>query len=293
MSKASRREFVGILASSAAAAATTVAFGQEPRENLNEPLLRVGRLEQPNGPAHPLDPAIQMARTALDRMQRGIRDYSSTLIKQERIKGELLPTEHMHAEVRNEVVRNGAVVQPFSVYLNFLKPDEIAGRQVIYVKGANKNKLVAREAKGPERFFGWVWLKPEGALAMRGQRYPITDIGIENLLAKLIERGTRDRKNDPRALLTGVRFIEGAKINGRQCTVLEVTHPEKKPWFDFNVARIFMDAQMQVPIRYAAYSWPTKPGGPLVLEEAYTYLNLKVNVDLKGDAFDHKKRTPA
>ena len=293
MSRASRREFVGMLASSAAFAANRIAFGQEPRENLKEPVVRVGRLEQPNGPVHPLNRAIKIAHASLDRMHESISDYTCTLIKQERIKGELMPTEHIHTEVRNEKVANGAVVQPFSVYLRFLKPDDISGRQVIYVKDANKDKIVAREAKGPERFFGWVWLKPDGVLAMRGQRYPITDIGIENLLTKLIERGTRDRKNDPKALLTDVRFIKGAKINGRQCTVLEVTHPEKKPWFDFNVARVFMDDELQVPIRYAAYSWPTRPGGKMVLEEAYTYLNIKPNASLKDEAFNHKKRTSA
>lgn len=294
MSRASRREFVGYLASTAALAATTVVFGDEPRQSrdgLKEPVLRVSKRLEPAPPAeHPLDQAITIARDGLEQIQKSISDYSCLLVKQERIKGKLMPTEHMHAEIRNEKVENGAVRQPFSVYLRFLKPEDMSGRQVIFVKGANNGKLVGKEAKGARKFFGAVWLPPEGLLAMAGQRYPITDIGIENLVAKLIERGIRDKKNDPTGALTTSRIIPGAKINGRKCTVIEATHPEKKPWFDFYIARVFIDDELQVPIRYAAYSWPTQPGGKPLLEEAYTHLNIKLNIGLKDEDFDHKTK---
>ena len=32
-----------------------------------------------------------------------------------------------------------------------------------------------------------------------------------------------------------------------------------------------------MPIRYAAYLWPETPGGNAAVEEAYTYVNLKIN----------------
>lgn len=294
MSRASRRQFVSVLASSAAFAASRLVFGDEPRQSrdkLNEPVLRVSkRLDAANKQEHPLDPAIVLAQQGLDRIRKSIHDYSCTLVKQERINGELLPAEHMHAEIRNEKIENGVVRQPFSVYLRFLRPEAISGRQVIWVKGANNGKMVAKEARGIRAAFGAVWLKPDGLIAMQGQRYPITDIGIENLVAKLVERASRDRKNDPKGIDTSVRFIEGAKINGRLCTVLEAKHPEKKPWFDFHIARVFIDDELQVPIRYAAYSWPTMPGGKPLLEEAYTHLNIKVNVGLKNEDFNHKTK---
>ena len=43
---------------------------------------------------------------------------------------------------------------------------------------------------------------------------------------------------------------------------------------------------MNVPIRYAAYSWPKDPGGKPVLEEEYTYLDVKLNVGLGEIDFD-------
>jgi hypothetical protein len=292
MSRASRREFVGYLASTTALAATTVVLGDEPqpRDGLKEPVLRVSkRLEPAAPPQHPMDPAIQVARDGLERLQKSMQDYSCLLVKQERIKGELMPTEHIHAEIRNERMVNG-IKTPFSVYLRFLKPEEMSGRQVIYVKGANNGKIVGQEFKGIRALAGAVWLRPDGLLAMQGQRYPITDIGIENLVVKLIERAIQDKKNDPQGKFTTVRFIKGAKINGRQCTVLEAKHPEKKPWFDFYLARVFIDDELQVPVRYAAYSWATVPGGKPVLEEAYTHLNIKPNVGLKDEDFDYKTK---
>lgn len=295
-SRVTRRKWLSLLASSTALYTAGVAWGQAPgesREQLTEPVLRVTKRidSNPRVPAHPLDPAITIAQEGLERIQSTVVDYTCTIVKQERINGELTPTEHMRAEIRNRKIGPAGMTQPLSVYLNFLKPDEIQGREVIYVEGKNNGKMVAHEAKGIKSAFGWVWLNPDGILAMQGQRYPITEIGIENLVDKLVERANRDRMADPQALTTQVRFIEGAKINGRSCTVIEVTHPEQLPCYDFYIARVFIDDQLQVPVRYAAYTWPTTPGGKPIIEEAYTYLDLKLNVGLTDDSFDHLKKT--
>jgi Protein of unknown function (DUF1571) len=294
-SRVSRRAWISLVASSATLCSITGTWAQSPRESreqLKEPVFRVTKRIEPadRKPLHPLDPALQIARDGLDRIQNHVKDYTCMIVKQERIKGELNPAEHMKAEIRNRKAGTQVAAQPFSVYLNFLKPDAIKGREVIFVEGQNNDKMVAHEAKGIKAAFGNVWLKPTGILAMQGQRYPVTEIGIENLVAKLIERGTRDRKNDPDAKTTSVRIIEGAKINGRGCQVIEVTHPVKKPFYDFHIARVFIDNELKVPVRYAAYTWPATPGGRPLLEEAYTYLDLKLNVGLAEQNFDHTKK---
>ncbi|MDA1051869.1 MAG: DUF1571 domain-containing protein [Planctomycetota bacterium] len=291
-SRVSRRTWISLLASSTAAYTVAMAWGQEPRDQLQEPVFRVTKRIEPEArmPVHPLDPAIKIAEDGLQRIRTQVIDYSCTIVKQERIKGELLPTEHIRAEIRNRKTGETHPPQPFSVYLNFLKPDDIQGREVIYVEGINEGKMVAHEAKPPKSLFGPVWLNPDGILAMHGQRYPITEIGIENLVDKLIERATRDRAADPEALTTQVRYIENAKINGRSCLVIEVVHPVQKPYYDFHIARVFIDDQLQVPVRYAAYTWPTTPGGKPQLEEAYTYLDMQMNVGLNANDFDHTKK---
>lgn len=291
-SRVTRRTWLSLLATSTAASTVALAWAQEPRDQLKEPVFRVTKRIEPDQrkDSHPLDAAIRVAEDGLARIQSGVSTYTCTIVKQERIKGELLPTEHMEAHIQSRRLGESAAAQPFSVYLKFLKPDAIQGREVIYVEGANSGKMVAREAKGPKSLFGWVWLKPDGLLAMQGQRYPITDIGIEYLVEQLVDRATRDRRTDPNATNTKVRFIEKAKINGRVCTVIEVVHPIASAKFDFHLARVFIDDELQVPIRYAAYSWPTTPGGRPVVEEAYTYLNMKLNVGLSEDTFDYTKK---
>ena len=38
--------------------------------------------------------------------------------------------------------------------------------------------------------------------------------------------------------------------------------------------------ELNLPIRYESWSWPTEPGGKPLLEEEYTYTKLRVNVGL-------------
>ena len=70
------------------------------------------------------------------------------------------------------------------------------------------------------------------------------------------------------------------------CTLIEVRHPQPRPYFDFHIAHIFIDDELDIPIRYAAYSWPATAGGEPILEEEYTYLDVKVNVGLTELDFD-------
>jgi hypothetical protein len=196
----------------------------------------------------------------------------------------------MHVKIRNRKLEGDKVLTPLSVYLNFLKPDNIKGREVVWVEGQNNNKLRAHEGGAGGRFIPSMWLDPDGTLAMRGNLHPIYDIGIENLVIKLIDKGQTVRALGPENC--EVTFTQGAKIKGskddvRTCTVLNVRHPEQREPYEFYLAQVFIDNVHQVPIRYVAYSWPTEPGDSTgaVLEE-YTYLNLKLNVGLTDADFD-------
>jgi len=233
--------------------------------------------------AHPLDPAIEIASRGLDQINRNIKDYTATLVKRERIDGVLSDNEFMFVKIRNRKVDSGRVITPFGVYMKFLKPRSKAGREVIYVEGSNSGKLLAHETPGLKNLIT-AKLPTDGYLAMLGNRYPITEAGVENLTAKLLEKGTHDRKYGE----CDVKFFKGAKINDRTCTLLQVTHPTPRPHFEFHIAQVFIDDELQVPIRYAAYSWPTTPGGKPVLEEEYTYMNLKLNVGLTEMDFSSK-----
>lgn len=226
---------------------------------------------------HPLMPALRLAETSLNRFDRDVKDYSAMLIKQERINGELGEQEAAYIKVRN---------QPhFGVYMFFLKPNK--GQECLYRDGpgAVQGKLYARGA-GMAKRLGVMELDPHGRLAMRGQKYPITKLGLRNLMTELIDVA----KNDVNFAECEVRSAQ-SQINGRKTTLIEVVHPVQRNNFRFHKAELFMDNQLRIPIRYAAYLWPAVPGAPPPLEEAYTYLDLKINNGYTD--LDFEKSNPA
>ncbi len=237
----------------------------------------VARVAEANAP-HPLDDALEIAFEGLEHMRANIHDYTAVLVKRERVDNQLGEPQYMSLKIRNERDTD-EVSQPFSVYMKFLKPRAQAGREVIWVKGRNANKLLAHEGGllGVKTFH----LDPDGWLAMKGQRYPIYDAGIENLILKLIEKAERDRA----AGICEVVKRPNANINNRPCTMIEVTHPDRESPYEFYKAQVFIDNELQVPVRYAAYDWPQPGQKPELLEE-YTYINLNINVGLTDADFD-------
>ena len=221
---------------------------------------------------HPLMPALRWARDGLQGMER-IHDYTATLVKSERIGNTLGEEQYIALKVRHK---------PFSVYLGFLKPVALRGQECMYIEGANNGKMWAHGTGIQETMFGTVSLLPDGNMAMRGQRYPLTQIGVLNLTRRLIEVANEDIKYGE----CEVKYFKGAKINDRVCTCTQVVHPVPRKNFLFNVARIFVDDNLNIPVRYEAYDWPKAPGGAPELIEAYTYLNMKFNVGLTDFDFD-------
>ena len=64
----------------------------------------------------------------------------------------------------------------------------------MYIEGANDDKMCAHASPGTLRGkFGTVSLAPNSAMAMKGQHYPITELGIANLTKRLIEVGEHDK----------------------------------------------------------------------------------------------------
>lgn len=230
---------------------------------------------------HPIDPALEIAQEGLDHIRRDVRDYTARLVKRERVDGKLGPEETMQVKIRNRKREGDRLVTPLSVYMRFEKPAAAKDREVIWVEGANDGCLIAHEGSGLVKAYR-AYLPPDHKWAMAGNRYPITHIGLENLIEKLIERGTRERQHED----CEVRIVDDAELNGRPCRRIELRHPEKKPEYDFYLAEIYIDKEYFLPIRYAAYSWPEMEGGDPLLEEEYTYIDLKLNVGLTEADFD-------
>jgi hypothetical protein len=275
--------------------AGAVAYGQN---NLTEPVYRVANetsaaqpadaqpadtpAPQPapaaNGPIdltlqpneHPLAPVIRALKVSEEVLDSSIQDYSCTFVKRERIEGQLGERQHILMKVAH---------QPFSVYMNFVQP--FAGREVVYVAGQNENKMVVLEA-GFKRWVGKLNLDPEGAVAMRGQKHPITQVGIRNLAAKLIKLWEAEMQYAE----CKVESNAESKVDGRSATMIQVTHPVPRQNFRGHVQRLFIDNELKIPIHYDVHLWPAQPGQAPPLDESYTYQNLKINNGFTARDFD-------
>ena len=270
---------------------------QESREGLRFPVYRVAqapaqpRPAQPVQAEHPLKPMVAKAEELLKKMDADVQDYTATLVKRERIGKVLHDYQYMQVKVRHERKNaRGEVTTPFSVYLNFLAPEDIKGREVIYVKGRNDGKLTAHDGGtgliAAIKSAVTVNLDPTSDMAMEGNKYPITDIGVQNLMTKLIEVASEDMKYGE----CEVKVFNNTKINGRVCTCMQSVHPNPRDHFRFHIARIYIDDELQLPIRYESYGWPTREGEDPPLLEEYTYLNLKTNNGFTDRDFDPSNR---
>lgn len=225
---------------------------------------------------HPLAPALRIAQDGLAHIDANIQDYQAILRKQERINGELQEPEVAFVQVRHK---------PFSVHMYFLSPCK--GREVVYNSGVDgaKGVLSARDS-GLRRKFG-VWdLDPESTLAMKGQKYPITKLGVRELTSELITVATNDVNYGECEVQTKQTVMGVKGGEKRPVTMIEVTHPTPRRNFRFYKAQVFIDNELKVPIRYEAFLWPEKPGEAPPLEESYTYLDVKVNQGFTDANFD-------
>lgn len=219
---------------------------------------------------HPLAPVVRVLKSTGDLIDRDIHDYSCTLVKQERVDGELGEKQFIMLKVMH---------QPFSVYMSFIKP--YAGREVAYVDGQNSGKLIVLEA-GMKHMLGKMSLDPNGSLAMSGQKHPITDVGFRNLCTKLGKMWEGEMKFAE----CNVTSNPDTHIANRSTTMIQVVHPVPRQDFRFHAARLFLDNELKIPVHFDAYMWPEQEGGEPLLDESYTYTNLKLNNGYTAREFD-------
>jgi len=232
------------------------------------------RAESPAVPAgHPLQKAIEMGNESLIRA-RQIRDYAYTFVKREEVAGKLNDHEAIFMKVRNE---------PFSVYVYTLGPKQEKGQEAIYVAGRNQDKVLVHVTGFRHKLVGTMSMAPDAPEIMEGSRYPMNSAGTINMLNKVIASYHRELAD---AVDSDVQVIPGAKVDGRSCTCVQVSHRAPRPSFRFQTTRIFYDEETGLPIRWEAYGFPSQPGQPPVLQEEYTYRNMQLNVGLTDADFD-------
>jgi hypothetical protein len=222
----------------------------------------------------PIARALRVITDCQTRYQE-VSDYTCTFYKRVRIDGELTPQFVMLMKARTT---------PKSIYFKFVNPYK--GREAIYVEGRNSGRILAHDIGVTKLLAGTMELDPASARAMEENRHPITDAGIGPLIDTVALRWAAELHRDG----TLVTFDPDMMIGTRPCLMIESVHPRRQHGFLFHKVRLFIDSELNLPIRFEAYDWPKDHQSTAELVEEYSYINLRLNVGLGEPDFDTANR---
>jgi hypothetical protein len=212
----------------------------------------------------------------LKRYNREVKGYRCILQKQEFIDGKLYPTEVMEVCFREK---------PHSVYMAWKEGTRRAER-VLYVKGANDDKMLCRPAGKAARFLAGdvVARDVDGADARAAGRYSLKEFGLKNALARTHSDWSIAREEgDLQVEYLGVKKLKEA--GDVPCYAFRRT--QKKPDRE-GVAEctIYIDTKNWLSV------------GTVLKDEkgnllgAYYWRDLELNPDFKKDQFEKSALTP-
>lgn len=196
--------------------------------------------------------------------------YTAVLDKQEEVNDDLQDPDCIDVKIRQK---------PFSVYMRW--HDD--GQEALFVEGQNDGKLLAKPKKGFAAMKVWR-LDPESKQATKNCRHPITTLGIENLVRRVV-KFYHSRKDWDGAVKCRASEIN---LNGSRVLSYEVrfANPDVSP--DYCRARYFFDKHTGLLVGLENYRWAAKDARetepPLV--EKYLYRNLNLKAQLSDHDFD-------
>ena len=202
--------------------------------------------------------------------------YTATFSKQEIVDEELTDEQVMQVKIRHE---------PFSVYMKWTTGHK--GRQLLYVTGENKGRMLVKLG-GWKRRLPALKLDPNGKLAMKESRYPITKAG----LLELVRESLAIRRGDM-SKTTGVtcQLVENHEFDSRPCYAFVVEYADRSASQRYRKSVILIDRELGVPVVVRNYGWLAEGFDGEVSDEAtlieyYTYRNIKFQSEVAGGDFD-------
>ena len=254
---------------------------QLPKDVVNTPPTNT---EQARNTEMTMSNVLDMAKSAKEHLSTTLDDYTARFVKQELdSNGVLGPESEIQMKVQTRC-RNENNDAPMRVYLAFNAPQNLKGREVIWGADLFDGTMAVHEV-GLLLGLKTLWLDPTGFLAMQGQQYPVSEIGIMKLIDKLIERGEKDRDNPD----ISVKITTDHQLDDTPTHLIQIRRSKPSNGEDdFSLAEITLDPKRQLILGYRAFGWPDEPGGEPVLRESYTYHDVKTNVGLTDADFDPK-----
>ncbi len=209
-----------------------------------------------------------------------VDDYSFSLTRQERVDGELLDPQVMKVKLRQS--------EPFSIYMKWLAGTGpgVRGRQLLYVRGQNNDKLLVLPGGLAGRLTGTLELDHDDPRVTRESRHPVTDCGLLTLARTVLDMQKKDL-----ASRTGFQceLYDGQKFDERDCFLFVMTYdsPEHNP--NYRKAMMYIDKNLRLPVCIRNFTWgeaeqPEKLDEQ-TLVESYSFTDIELEKRLAADDF--------
>jgi hypothetical protein len=220
----------------------------------------------------PFDEPLRLMAEARKAYQ-DVQDYRCTFIKRELLGGRLQPENIIAMQVR---------VKPFSVFLDWKAPRDLAGQQACYVAGRNDGMMRVHPT-GAAGAFGFLSIDPKDPRVLENSRHAISEAGFGNLIERFAHGYEAARKQGKAEV-----HVALYEYNHRRCTRIDTTYADPKSAPD-GIGRsvLYLDKETHLPVRCECYDFPRAGAREGELIEMYSYVNVQLNAGLADDVFKH------
>jgi hypothetical protein len=197
-----------------------------------------------------------------------VRDYTARFIKHERINNQLRNPEEIQLKFR----------EPGHIYMRWTRGSAL-GREILFVKGRDQDRALIHEP-GFLTSLLTIVIAPDSPKVLQDSRYPITDVGLGQLI-KLLAANTRravSRGELAASELTPIGPSGSAPAGaGRR---IELITPRVSTDYFCHRAVVAIDSLTRLPVVVDLFNENDSLLG------SYTYLDLVLNPGLTDLDFD-------
>lgn len=206
-------------------------------------------------------------------------DYSVLFRRHERINGTLLDPQAMNLKVRHE---------PFSLYMKWTEGDK--GRQLIFVKGQNDDKVLVQPGGVTGRLTGAIAMHPDDPRVLAESRYPATCAGLLELTKIILGHHETDLG---RATGIASEIRDGESFDGRPCYLTTLVYDNPEVNAEYRKSLILIDKEHSLPVCVRNFTWvegkASETDDENSLIESYHFTGLEINTQLTDSDFAKSK----
>jgi hypothetical protein len=218
--------------------------------------------------AMPIDDPIGFLKECIRRWdEKHVAGYELTMLKQERLGGQLQPSEEIAVSYRTK---------PHSVVLKWIKGARKANI-ALFVEGQNNNMLLINPAGFAGRLVKVVERDPEGPDAKQSGRYSMREFGLRATMVRTLSGFERARANGTlKTEYLGILKVK--ELNDRLCYAFKRIAP--KPEEDgFTEVTVYVDKETWIQVGTLLKA----DDGKIIAE--YLFRDVRLNPTFKPEQF--------